>query len=604
MKLPATDVTIAPDPSTSLPEWPELRHQRKAIVVVDVVESVRLMQANEADVIDRWRRFINEVRTQVLPVHGGRLVKSLGDGLLLEFELVVEAVSAALRIQEAVVPFNVGRDALAAIYLRIGVHVADVVMDDLDVYGSGVNLAARLTSLAGPGEIVVSADVRDGLTDGLDSRVFDLGDRFLKHVNGAVRAYRVAGPACASGLEEASIDDLLPAVAVVPFACSGRNALQLAMGDALADDVISGLSRSGGLKVIARLSTRALRDSAGGLQEIRSLLGAAYALCGSYTIQGDNVRVRAELCDTRDTRVLWADTVSASVNDVFQGQDKIVSTLVAEVSRHVIATELRRARRLPISSLHDYTLYVASVSMLHRLSTHDFRRAGEMLEHLAERHPRSAAPLAMLAKWHFLRMIQGWTDSPELEADRARGFARQALGLDPDHAFALAIDALVMAHADGDLDAARRRCSDALTADPQEPYAWLVMAGLHSYSLDAEHAETKALRAIELSPLDPARFMFDVFVGAGKLAGGKVDEAVSWARSSLRLNAMHLSSHRLLVIALWLAGSKGEAREAAAALRTVQPSFRVGDYERRYPGRDLPHAARYMNALRDAGVPN
>lgn len=603
MQPKATVVTIASAPTSVSTDWPELRQQRRVIVVVDVVESVRLMQANEADVIDRWRRFVNEVRTQVLPKHGGRLVKSLGDGLLLEFESVTEAVACALTIQQRIAPINDGRDALSAMYLRIGVHVADVVVDDLDVYGSGVNLAARLTTLAGPGEIVVSAEVRDGLTDGLDSHVTDLGERFLKHLTSAVRAYRIADPVGVKRVEALTLDDLLPTIAVVPFSCMRNDQRHLAMGDALADDVIAALSRSSGLKVVARLSTNVFRRPLVSLPKIRSHLGAAYALCGSYSIEGDHLRLRAELCDTRDSKVLWADALTGSVTDVFQGQDSVVSTLVAEVSRYVLATELRRARQLPVSSLHDYTLYVASVSMLHRLSAADFRLARDLLEHLVERHPRSAAPLAMLAKWHFFRMVQGWTSSVELEAAKARGFAQQALSLDSGHAFALAIDALVMAHSHADLDAAQRRCSEAIAADPQEPFAWLVMAGLHSYSLDAR-AETMALRAVELSPLDPAKFMFDVFVGAGKLACGKFDEAIAWARSSLRLNAMHLSSHRLLVIALSLNGMQVQARDAGLSLMTAHPDFRVNDYARRYPGRDMPHASAYMNALRASGIPN
>ena len=163
-------------------QWPELQRSRRTIVVVDVVESVRLMQAHEADVIDRWRRFVNEVRGEVLITHGGRLVKSLGDGMLLEFANVPSAVAAALDMQQRIVPYNEAREATAAILLRIGLHTADVVVDDLDIYGTGVNLAARLAGLADPGGIVASAEVRDQLVPGLSAEVEDLGDCYLKHM--------------------------------------------------------------------------------------------------------------------------------------------------------------------------------------------------------------------------------------------------------------------------------------------------------------------------------------------------------------------------------------------------------------------------------------
>ena len=184
-------MTMPSETSPSDPDWPALQRQRRAIVVVDVVESVRLMQANEADVIDRWRRFVNEVRTQVLPVHGGRLVKSLGDGLLLEFEGVPAAVAASLDIQRRIAPFNAGRLGDAVMGLRIGVHLADVVVDDVDIYGAGVNLAARLATLARSDDVVVSAQVRDDLVQGLDADFEDLGECFPKHIPEPVRAYRV-----------------------------------------------------------------------------------------------------------------------------------------------------------------------------------------------------------------------------------------------------------------------------------------------------------------------------------------------------------------------------------------------------------------------------
>ena len=173
-------------------------------MVVDVVESVRLMQAHEADVIDRWLRFVNEVQTQVLPARGGRIVKSLGDGLLLEFELVPSAAAAALDLQRRITPHNANRGADAAIMLRAGVHVAEVVTDERDIYGSGVNLAARLATLAGPGEVIVSDQVHAMLVPGIDADVEDLGDCFLKHIEGPIRAYRLGAAVPGSFLESMS----------------------------------------------------------------------------------------------------------------------------------------------------------------------------------------------------------------------------------------------------------------------------------------------------------------------------------------------------------------------------------------------------------------
>jgi adenylate cyclase len=217
MTAPITRETTPAEP----PQWPELPRERRTLVVVDVVESVRLMQAHEADVINRWRRFVHEVQTQVLPPHGGRLVKSLGDGLLLEFADVSLAIAAALDVQARLPAYNIGRAADAALFLRVGAHEAEVVVDKLDVYGAGVNLAARLAGLAGPGEIVVSAAVRHQLTDGLDAEFEDLGDCYLRNVALPVRAFRVgpAGPLPVIDIMAAADlpDSFLPSIAVIPF---------------------------------------------------------------------------------------------------------------------------------------------------------------------------------------------------------------------------------------------------------------------------------------------------------------------------------------------------------------------------------------------------
>lgn len=585
--------------------WPELQRARRTLVVVDVVESVRLMQSHEADVVDRWRRFVDEVRTQVLPLHDGRLVKSLGDGLLLEFKEIPPAVSAALDMHQRIATYNKARDPSAAMRLRGGVHVADVVVDELDVYGSGVNLAARLASLAGPGEIVVSAQVRDGLADGHDCHVVDLGECFLKHYPQSVRAFRVSradaggryGPSSSVHLDDR------PSLAVVPFASRTPNEEYGALGDAIADDVIAALSRSAGVTVISRLSTSALRNGRASLSQTRSLLGVAYVLTGHYQLRGGVVHLKAELCDARNGHVLWVESLNANVADIFNGQDRLIQAIATKIGQTVLRTEVHRARFLPIANLDGYTLYVASVFMLHRLASGDFSRAKALLEHLCERYPRSAAPLAMLAKWHVLRIAQGWAQDALSAGREAQFCARRALALQPDHALALSLDAMMMAQLDGELEQARTSCEAAIEADPQEPHAWLTLGGIHTYLGNPVPAESLPLRAIELSPMDPARFLFDLFLAAGKRTAGKFDAAAQAAKASIRLNAMHPSSYRLLTISLSLDGKMDEARKAGHELLRVDPAFRVGAFGRRYAGRDGPHAAQDLQALLDAGVP-
>ena len=240
---------------------------------------------------------------------------------------------------------------------------------------------------------------------------------------------------------------------------------------------------------------------------------------------------------------------------------------------------------------------------MHRLSLNDFERSREILQHLAERLPRSAAPHAMLAKWHVLQMVQGWTSDPAKHRQLARACASRALDIDAAHAFGLAVDGLVNAHADGDLDKAHRRYLQALDANPQEPLAWALLAGLHSYRSEGAQADAAADKAIALSPMDPARFLLEAYAAIAKLCAGRLDEAIALAGSSVRLNKLHTPSHRILVLALQLAGRASEAQAAAGTLMQLEPDFNLREYQRRYPGRDAPHMPTYVQALRAAGVP-
>jgi adenylate cyclase len=228
--------------ATDNPEWIV-----RTLLFVDVVESVRLMEENENDAVRRWRQLVGVVEKTVLPPHQGRLVKSHGDGLLLEFSAVPSAVKAAFAVQRACVSANTDVPPCQHILVRAGAHVGHLISDDHDVYGSGVNLAARLTTLAGPGEIVVSADVRDQLAPVLDADIEDLGLCYLKHVHEPVRAYRIGPPGPRPVIEPGTISmpQLRPTIAVIPFAERVGTPDHQVVGEVLADEIISAIALLG-----------------------------------------------------------------------------------------------------------------------------------------------------------------------------------------------------------------------------------------------------------------------------------------------------------------------------------------------------------------------
>lgn len=604
MMAPITRETTPAEPS----QWPELPRERRTLVVVDVVESVRLMQAHEADVINRWRRFVHEVQTQVLPAHGGRLVKSLGDGLLLEFADVSMAIAAALDVQARLPAYNTGRAPDAALFLRVGAHEAEVVVDELDVYGAGVNLAARLAGLAGPGEIVVSAGVRHQLTDGLDAEFEDLGDCYLRNVAAPVRAFRVgpAGPLPVVDIMAAvdQPDSFLPSIAVIPFPVRMGTPADAMLGDVIADDITAGLARSKRLRVTSRLSATAFRDRQATAMAISGLLGVAYVLTGAVSVHGEQVLVHVELTDARNGAVQWMDSLRTRVADLFSDAGELVAEVVAQTGAAILQCELQRASSVSMPSLASYTLLLGAVTLMHRCANREeFARAHDLLDQLAERHRRHSVPHAWLAKWHLLNVVQGWSDSPATDAQRALDRSRRALDLDGRDALALTIDGQLQGFLRKDMAAAEARHQEALAINPSEPMAWLHLANVRCWRGEGGFAEEASKKAIELSPLDPMKPYFESIAAAACLSAGQYAKAIDFARRSLRGHRTHTATHRVLTISQVLSGDVEAARRTMSDMRILEPHLTVAQFRARYPGAGYPHAALYAQSLAEAGLP-
>lgn len=607
MKLQAKVVTMSPDTSLTSPDWPELRQQRRAIVVVDVVESVRLMQANEADVIDRWRRFVNEVRTQVLPVHGGRLVKSLGDGLLLEFENVPAAVAAATDARQRIAPFNLGRSAALAMRLRMGVHVADVLVDELDIYGAGVNLAARVASLAAPDEIVVTAAVRDCLVPGLDVETFDLGDCYVKHLDEPVRAYRLEGVRAASSEAVADPEthgpSFAPTLIVLPIECSADVSVDHMVADLLTDSLIATLSLNHDLNVIARLSTTALNGRRGIPSAFLQDIGADFALKGRCHVIGSAVSASFELIETRRGTLVWSGFGRDQVASMLLPRCELIQSVCGDVSAALIRMETVLGVSQPLPSLQGHAIQVGAISLMHRSSREEFQKVGAMLEYLIERHARVAAPRAWLAKWYVLRVTRGVVEDPAEDARRALDQTRRAIDADPSCALALAMEGFVYCHLLRDLDRASDRLDRATAVGPNEPLAWLFRGVVHAFRDEGALAVQCTERALALSPIDPLKYYMESLSAAAAVAAGQFDRAVELAQRSLASNALHTSTYRTLAIAQSLRGDAEAAHDTVRRMLVLDPSYSIERFLARVPSGASTISTRFAQALADAGVP-
>lgn len=594
---------MAPDTNAGTP-WPELPRARRAIVVVDVVESVRLMQAHESAFIDRWRRFVEEMRTQVLPVHGGRLVKSLGDGMLLEFGQVPSAVAAALEARRRIARIAEGFPGGESLRLRIGVHLADVVVDELDVYGSGVNLAARIAALGQPSQVVITAEARDALVPSVDGELHDLGECHLKHVQQPVRCFTVEEPGVSLAPLPAPSDEPFrgPSIAVMPLEAAGGDLLP-GLGEALAGEIVAMLSRSHRIRVISSLSTRALASRALACEEIGRRLGARYVLGGTLTVVGGRASVVVDLSDAVSSNVLWSTVLRPRADDLFDPDHGHIGAIVSGVMDAIDRAEVDKARTLPLPTLHSYTLLIGGVTMMHHTGSADFVRAREVLEFLVERAGRHPLPRAWLAKWHVLNVQQGWSADPAVDASTALDLTARALDADPSCSLAHTIEGFVRANVLRDFEQAGECYTRALDLNPNDSLAWLLHGMLHAFRDEGAAALAACDRARALSPLDPLRYFYDALSASAALTAGEYERAVELARRSLQLNRSHLSTHRALTAALALAGRSDEARASAAELLARDPGFTVSHFLARTPGRGFGVSDRIAQALRDAGIP-
>ena len=605
-----------------------LVRQETVVLLVDLVESVRLMHQHEAYTVRRWTDFINVVQTKILPSYDGEMVKSLGDGLMARFETVPDAVNAASEMHRLLAERNVGIPQDQHLYLRAGVNAAMAWSNGIDYYGTGVNLAARLATLAGPGETIASAAAheqlaaalaglanpgetigsaaaRDELTHGVDAWCEDLGDCILKHFDKPVRAYRV-GPASAQPGLVGRRDygtAMEPTIAVIPFHARNDAPEHLDIGNLVADSVIWRLSKAAGLKVISRLSTTVFRSRVSDLGEVSAYLGASYVLSGAYVVNAGQLLVTAELSSARNNQVIWTDRLTGDIGDLLRPESELADRIAQAVHQSVFDAEVEHILTQPLPTLDSYSLLLGSIKLMHRSTKEEFLHTRLILDELINRHSRIAAPRAWLGNWYILRVTRGWSEDRKREAAEALSATHAALDRDPSDALALATEGFVYCHLLKDLDTARKRCDQAVDANPSHALGWLYRGTVSAFKGEGAAAVHATQRAMQLSPLDPQRYYFESLGATAELSAHQYENAERLARSSLALNRMHPSTWRVLTIALVCQGRMDEAREALETMRRLEPDLTVERYLARIPNAQFETGRHWAQCLAMAGLP-
>jgi adenylate cyclase len=606
-----------------------LVRQETVVLLADLVESVRLMREHEAASVRRWADFVRVVVAEILPRHGGTLVKSLGDGLLARFQTVPDSVDAAAAMHQRLAAQNAGLPEDQHFHLRAGINAAMTWSDGIDIYGTGVNLAARLATLAGPGETIASASAheqlaaglaslanpgetigsaaaRDELTHGVDASCEDLGDCILKHFDKPVRAYRV-GPASPHPNVAGRRDygaAMQPSIAVIPFSARNDAPALLDIGNLIADSVIWRLSKSANLKVISRLSTAVFRGRTNDVGEVSAHLGAAYVLSGAYVVDAGRIMVTAELSVARDNQVVWTERLNGEIGDLLRPESELADRVARAVHFAVFDVEVEHILAQPLPTLESYSLLLGSIKLMHRSSKYEFLETRKILDELINRHSRIAAPRAWLGNWFILRVTRGWSEDRKQEAIEALNATHAALDRDPSDALALATEGFVYCHLLKDLGAARKRCNEAVDANPSHALGWLYLGTVNAFNGEGDAAVAATRRAMDLSPLDPQRYYFESLAATAELSAHQYINAERLARSSLTLNRMHPSTWRVLTISLVCQERMDEARAALNKMRELEPALTVESYLARIPNAQLETGRHWTRCLAMAGLPS
>jgi len=543
-----------------------------AILAADVAGYSRLTEADEDSTLGQLKALRAEVIDPKIAEHRGRLVKTTGDGLLVEFVSVVDALRCAGEIQAALAERNGEVPADRRIEFRIGIHQGDVVAEDGDIFGDGVNVAARLEGLAEPGGICVSARVQEDAAGKLDLTFADMGDQALKNITRPVRAYRVATDAAASGTRPSGPALPLPdkpSIAVLPFANMSGDPEQEYFADGMVEEIITALSRIRWLFVIARNSSFTYKGQAVDVKRVGRELGVRYVLEGSVRKASGRVRITTQLIEAASGAHLWADRFDGSLEDVFELQDKVASSVAGVIEPAVQAAETARSASRPTKDLTAYDLYLRAYAVA--LSSADrFPEALRLVERAIERDPSYGPALAYAAVCYFRRVFDSRSDEPEADGRIATGLARRALQAAGDDPGTIANAATVLAYFGEDIGAMMALVDRAMTFNPSFARGWYISGVLRRWAGQPDVAIEHFEAALRLSPR--ARIGWAVGgIGGALFFSRRFDEAVAKLLVAIQEDPSMPDQYRHLAACYAHMGRVDEARALIKKLRTITP---------------------------------
>jgi TolB-like protein/class 3 adenylate cyclase/tetratricopeptide (TPR) repeat protein len=586
---------------------PETRTARRltAILAADVVGYSRLMGVDEEGTLAALNVHRRELIDPLITQHQGRIVKTMGDGLLMEFASIVDAVRCAVVMQQGMESRNANIEEGRRIRFRIGINVGDVIVEGDDIFGEGVNVAARLEALAEPGQICVSATVREHVAEKLPIGFADMGQHTVKNIARPVYVYRIETriqPTSGTMPKEQAMLALpeRPSIAVLPFTNMSGDSEQDYLADGMVEDIITGLSRIKWLFVIARNSSFSYKGQSISVKQVGRELGVRYVLEGSIRKSANRVRITGQLIEADTDRHIWADRYDRTLDDVFAVQDELTMSVVAAIEPSLLQAEIERVKRKRPDSLDAYDLVLRAMPLIYTAMPDGAAKALPLLESALKMEPDYALAHAFCAFAHEIIFARAGTHDENRQ--RATHHAYEAIAHGRDDAMALSIGGFVLGLVAHDREAAQQAFEAALNLSPSCALTYVLGSVVKAYGGKADEGIEWGERALRLSPFDLMIQGPLLAIALGRLQRGEYERAADAAHKVVQARPYWSLGHVALAAAQAKLARLESAKSAGRRVLELQPDFTISGLCTSFDFH--PSLAEPVSqALREAGLP-
>jgi TolB-like protein/class 3 adenylate cyclase len=552
----------------------QVKRKLAAILAADIAGYSRLMGADEAGTLARLKEYRRELIDPKNKQYRGRVVKTTGDGILIEFPSVVDAVSCSIEVQQGMREGNADVPPEKRIEFRIGINLGDVIIEGRDLYGEGVNIAARLEGLAEAGGICISQTVLNHARGKLAFEVEDLGEQTLKNIVHPIHVYRLLLNSSPGRTVSRSSESTLalpdkPSIAVLPFQNMSGDSEQDYFADGIVEEIITSLSRIRWLFVIARNSSFTYKGRPIDVKQVGRELGVRYVLEGSVRKASNRMRITAQLIDAISGAHLWADHFDGAMEDVFELQDSVALSVAGVIEPALEVAEMLRSAQRPTDDLTAYDLYLRARAAAQSWDREGVLRALDLLKQVLERDPHYGSALALAASCHQNLYVNGWGEDQERIRQQGVEYARRALQAAADDPFVLGEAAYVLGCFERDIDPAFALVDRSLELNPSFAIGWQRSGWLRSWSGQSDLAIEHFERSLRLNPRRKAGAWFGI--GVAHFFARRLDKAAAMLLLSLQENPNWAPTYRFLASCFAHLGRSRDAQDMVRRLREITP---------------------------------